>query len=217
LRPHPGPGRCPCRRRGWHLSRARPFRRRDRPSFLLLLDPPQLLELAPHDHEGHQHHGGADADHDERRELHENNASRGSSCDSFCNSSSASRSFFDSFFGTLTRSRAMRSPLPLPPSFGAPWPRIRSNRPSCVPAGTFSDTRSPYGVGASTVAPSAASVYVTGTSIKRSAPRRSNFFDGSTRVTTNRSPAAPPASPSSPLSFSRIRVPSLTPAGHFTV
>src|SRR5262249_14139385 len=99
----------------------------------------------------------ADADEDERGELHANSCSRGFSRDSFWNSSSASRSFFVSFFGTLRRSRAIRSPLPLPFSFGAPWPRRRSCRPAWVPAGTWSDRGGPEGVGPWTGAPSPAS------------------------------------------------------------
>ena len=70
--------------------------------------------------------------------------------------SSASRSAFVSFAGTLIRSRASRSPRPEPLSFGAPRPLTRRSLPSWEPAGTFSDTR-PSGVGISTVAPSAAS------------------------------------------------------------
>ena len=93
---------------------------------------------------------------------------------------------------------------------------MRSSLPSCEPAGTLSWT-GPSGVGTSTLAPSAASAYVTGTSITRSSPRRSYSFEGVTRVTTYRSPAGPPFSPGSPLPFSLIRVPSLTPAGIFTL
>ena len=51
-------------------------------------------------------------------------------------------------------------------------PRTRSSFPSWEPDGPLSEIV-PSGVGTSTVAPSAASAYVTGTSITRSAPRRS--------------------------------------------
>src|SRR5919204_2973617 len=88
--------------------------------------------------------------------AHEKSLSRGFSRDAFFSSSSASRSFFVSFFGTLTRTRASRSPLPEPLSFGAPRPRIRRSLPSCEPAGTFRET-APSGVGTSTLAPRAAS------------------------------------------------------------
>src|SRR5207237_9959787 len=130
-----------------------------RPSVPVLPEPAQPLEPATHQHVAGDDADRADGDEDERGDLHANSSSRGSSCETFCSSSSASRSFLVSFFGTVTRSRAIRSPLPPSFSFGAPWPRMRSCRPSCVPAGTFSETRSPYGVGTSTVAPSAASAY----------------------------------------------------------
>src|SRR5437764_638931 len=114
---------------------------------------------------------------------HENSASRGSSWDCFCSSSRSSRSRFFSFFGTVTRTRASRSPRPEPFSFGAPLPLTRSSVPSCVPGFTLTET-APSGVGTSTVAPSAASENVTGTSTTRSLPRRSYSFEGCTRVTT---------------------------------
>src|SRR5207248_11793482 len=135
-----------------------------------------------HEDERDDQPGAADRDEENRGELHEKSASLGSSCDDFCSCSIASRSFFVNFFGTVRRSRASRSPRPLPPRFGAPWPRMRSNWPSCAPALTFSESRSPNGVGTSTVAPSAASAYVTGTSITRSLPRRWNSVEGSMRV-----------------------------------
>src|SRR5262249_29927181 len=184
------------------------------PSFPRALE---LVELQAHVHERRDQDDGPYPDEDDRGELHANSSCRGFSRDTFCSSSSASRSFFVSFFGTLNRSRAIKSPLPLPFSLGAPWPRMRSCRPSCVPAGTLRDTRPPYGVGTSTLAPSAASVYVTGTSTTRSLSRRWNSFDGCTLVTTKRSPAGPPCSPSSPLPLRRMRVPSFTPAGILTV
>src|SRR2546421_3567720 len=171
--------------------------------FLLLSPTAQLLEPDAHEDERGDQPGAADRDEQNRGELHENSASRGSSRDTFRSSSSASRSFFVSFFGTVRRSRASRSPLPEPLSFGAPWPRMRSSWPSCEPGFTFSDSRSPYGVGTSTVVPRAASGYVTGTSTTRSLPRRSYSFDGATRVTTKRSPGGPPLAPISPLPLSR--------------
>src|SRR5438132_3391746 len=151
---------------------------------LILPQAPQLLELDAHQDEGDDQAGAADRDQKNRCELQLNNASRGSSCEAFRSSSIASRSFFDSFFGTVRRRRASKSPRPPPFSFGAPWPRILSSCPSWEPGFTFNEMRSPYGVGTSTVAPRAASAYVTGTSITRSEPRRSKSFDGVTRVTT---------------------------------
>src|SRR4029078_6543231 len=134
---------------------------------------------------------------------HENTLSLGSSCEPFCRFSIASRSALESLVGMLTRSRASRSPFPLPFSLGAPRPLTFSIFPSCEPAGTWSATR-PSGVGISTVAPSAASAYVTGTSSKRSAPRRSYSGDAATRVTTMRSRGGPPPVPASPLLLRRI-------------
>src|SRR5262249_2422208 len=114
-----------------------------------------------------------DADHVARAVVHQlNSFSRGLAFCALRRFSSASRSAFVSFFGTCTRSRASRSPRPLPFSFGAPRPLTRSSLPSLEPAGTFSETR-PSGVGISTVAPRAASSNVTGTSSTRSSPRRS--------------------------------------------
>ena len=51
--------------------------------------------------------------------------------------------------------------MPPPFSFGAPRPLTRSSFPFSEPGGTLSET-GPSGVGTSTVAPSAASAYVTG-------------------------------------------------------
>src|SRR5581483_754627 len=69
-------------------------------------------------------------------------------------SSSSSRCFLLTFFGTVMRTRASTSPLPGPFSFGAPRPLMRSSLPSSVPAGIFSAT-GPSGVGTSTVPPRA--------------------------------------------------------------
>ena len=96
-------------------------------------------------------------------------------------------------------------------------PCMRSSLPSSEPAGTFSETV-PSGVGTSTVAPSAASGYVTGTSTTRSAPRRSYSGErrdaGDDEEVAGRGAAVRRARP---CPCSRIRVPSLTPAGIFTV
>src|SRR5205085_6649975 len=136
---------------------------------MLLAPALQLLRADAHVDERDDQADAADRDEEDRRELHEKSARRGSSCCAFCSCSIASRSFLDSFFGTVRRRRASRSPRPLPSSFGAPCPRMRSSWPSWAPGFTFNDSRSPNGVGTSTVAPSAASAYVTGTSITRSA------------------------------------------------
>src|SRR5262249_60221331 len=58
----------------------------------------------------------------------------------FCSSSRSSRSFLFTPFGTWIRTRASTSPWPLPVSFGAPRPLIRSSLPSSEPAGAFSET-----------------------------------------------------------------------------
>src|ERR671937_240723 len=126
-----------------------------------------------------------------QRRPHWNSRSRGLPRSAFWSSSIASPSRFFGFFGAEIRTRARTSPRPEPPSFGAPRPRIRRSFPSSEPAGTFSDT-GPSGVGTSTFAPRAASAYVTGTFTTRSAPRRSYNGEGSTRVTTKRSPGGPP-------------------------
>src|SRR5215203_6084329 len=67
----------------------------------------------------------------------------------FRSSSSACFSAFESFSGTVSRSRASRSPLPLPFSFGAPRPFTFSSFPGCEPAGTLSEI-GPSGVATST-------------------------------------------------------------------
>src|SRR5215218_2261464 len=90
----------------------------------------------------------------------------------FWNSSSSSRPRLFSFFGTSIFTRASRSPLPPPFSFGAPRPLILSSFPSSEPAGIFSETW-PSGVGTSTRPPRVAVGKLTGTSTSRSAaPRR---------------------------------------------
>src|SRR4051812_19368040 len=71
---------------------------------------------------------GREADQRESgcRRPHEK-TSRGFSFETFRSSSSACFSAFESFFGTVTRTRASRSPLPPPFSFGAPRPLRRSS------------------------------------------------------------------------------------------
>src|SRR5205085_2183781 len=86
----------------------------------LVLEAQHVLDLSPRQHVADDEPDGAHGDEDDGRDLHANSASRGFSRDTFCSSSSASRSFFVSFFGTVTRRRAIRSPLPPPFSFGAP-------------------------------------------------------------------------------------------------
>src|SRR6187402_746094 len=119
---------------------------------------------------------GGDGDHVAAALGHQDtpppSRSRGCSRSTSPYASSASFSAFVSFFGTVTRRRASRSPLPPPFSFGAPRPFTRRSFPFSEPAGTFRAT-GPCGVGIWTLAPSAASGYVTGTSSRRSAPRRS--------------------------------------------
>src|SRR4051794_9606339 len=107
--------------------------------------------------------------------------------------SSTSRCAFVSFFGTTILTRARRLPLRSPsPAIGAPRPLPRSITPSLVPAGTFSRTDSPSGVGTSIVAPEAASTKSTGTSTMTSSPRRVKIGDASTETCTKRSPNGPP-------------------------
>src|SRR6478735_1225398 len=118
---------------------------------------------------------------------HANNRSRGLPWLVRCSSSSfssASRSCLDSLEGTAMRSRASRSPCPPPFRRGAPRPLTRRVFPSVEPAGTFTLTRWPSGVGSSTWAPIEASANVTGTSTSRSSPRRWNRLLSSTCVTT---------------------------------
>src|SRR5206468_6811646 len=134
----------------------------------------------------------------------------------FWSSSSSSRCFFVSFFGTVSFTRARTSPRPEPFRRGAPLPFTRSKVPSTVPGLTLTVT-GPSGVGTSALAPRAASENGTAMSTTRSEPRRVYSFDGSTRVTTNRSPASAPPKPASPFPRRRIREPSLTPAGIFTL
>src|SRR5215204_2477482 len=133
----------------------------------------------------------------------------------FPSSSRSSRSRLFTRVGTWMRTRASTSPLPPPFVRVAPRPRMRSSFPSVDPAGTFSET-APSGVGTSSVAPSAACGNETGTSTRRSSPRRSYVSDASTLMTTSRSPFGPPLAPGSPLPFSRRRIPSRAPAGIFT-
>ena len=66
--------------------------------------------------------------------------------------------------GTTTRTSTCRSPRPLPPSAGTPWPLTRSTVPDCVPSGTSSLVVVPSSVGTSSVAPSAACGTLTGIS-----------------------------------------------------
>src|SRR5207302_7750486 len=123
---------------------------------------------------------------------------------------SSSFSSLESRCGTSTFTVTSRSPAPL--LFGTPLPRTRNVRPLEVPAGIFKVT-GPFNVGTCTLAPSAASEYVTGRSTVRSPPRRPKTGCGSTRTSTYRSPGAPPAGPASPLPRTRIRWPSFTPGG----
>src|SRR5918994_7269855 len=104
--------------------------------------------------------------------------------------------------------------LPLPSS-GGPSPRRRWTVPCLVRPGPRSFLV-PCSVGTSTSAPRTASAIVIGTSTSRLSPLRWNTGDSVTCVITNRSPAGPPRRPASPLPGSRIREPSLTPAGMLT-
>src|SRR5919107_1626370 len=116
--------------------------------------------------------------------------------------------------GTATSTVTSRSPdRPLP---GTPRPRTRSVWPLAVPAGTLSVTL-PSSVGTVSVAPRVASAKVIGTVRVRSLPLRPNSSWSDTWTTTKRSPAGPPRRPGAPLPASRIRWPSLTPAGIRTV
>ena len=116
--------------------------------------------------------------------------------------------------GTATSRVTSRSPArPLP---GTPRPRTRSVRPLAVPAGTLSETV-PSRVGTVSVVPRDASAKVIGTVSVRSSPLRPNSECSATWTTTNRSPAGPPRRPGAPLPASRMRWPSLTPAGMRTV
>src|SRR4051794_19510754 len=109
------------------------------------------------------------------------------------------------------------SPRALPPeSLGGPSPRRRWTVPLFVPGATRSFLR-PLSVGTSTSAPRIASGIVSGTSTSRLSPLREKIGEGSTWVTTYRSPGGPPLRPASPLPASRTREPSRTPAGMFTL
>src|SRR4029079_17709287 len=122
---------------------------------LLLVDPKRLRM--------HADDLGRDGDHVARVVVHPA---------TFWNSSSSSRPRLLSFFGTSIFTRATRSPLPPPFSFGAARPLIFRSLPSSEPAGIFRET-APSGVGTSTRPPSAAVGKLTGTSTSRSAtPRR---------------------------------------------
>ena len=55
----------------------------------------------------------------------------------FCNSSSSSRCFLLTRFGTSIRTRTSTSPLPAPFSLGAPRPLMRRSLPSSVPDGNL--------------------------------------------------------------------------------
>ena len=135
----------------------------------------------------------------------------------FFSSSSSSRSRFDSFFGTAIRTRAITSPRPEPFSFGAPWPRTRSSLPSSEPAGIFSETgpvggrhldgRAERGVGERDGHLDDQIVAAPLEDLRRLDVRDDVEVAGGRRR----------PSPASPLPFSRMRVPSLTPAGIFTV
>ena len=86
-----------------------------------------------------------------------------------------------------------------------------------VPAGTLIFLV-PLRVGTSIVAPRRASATVIGTVTSRLPPSsRLKTGEEATRVVTKRSPGGPPRGPASPLPARRIRVPSLTPAGMFTL
>jgi hypothetical protein len=64
---------------------------------------------------------------------------------------------------------------------------------------------------------SAASTRLTGTSTRKSSPRRLKTGCSATRVTTYRSPGGPPFFPALPLPGTRIFIPSFAPAGILTV
>src|SRR5215217_2116019 len=144
--------------------------------------------------------------------------SRTSSSLSSANASRISFSRLVSFLSTTTFALTKRSPgSPSPRTRGAPTPRTLNRLPSCVPAGNLSFTVPPPGFGTSISAPRAASAKLTGTSIRKSSPRRSKSGCSATCVTTYRSPRGPPFFPALPLPGTRIFIPSLAPAGIFTV
>ena len=109
------------------------------------------------------------------------------------------------------------SPFPPPRGFGAPSPRRRWIEPCLVPGPTLIFFV-PSSVGTSIVAPRSASAIVIGTVTSRLPPSsRLKTGEVATRVMTKRSPGGPPRGPASPLPARRIRAPSLTPAGMFTL
>src|ERR1700712_2631146 len=134
---------------------------------------------------------------------------------SFWNASRASLASGLRCAGTATTTVASRSPPPL--AVVTPRPLTRSTRPDGVPGATLSFTGSPPRVGTSMVAPSAASVKVTGTSTRRLSPSRSKTGCLRTVTVSVRSPAVPPSGLGSPFPLSRIFWPSFTPAGIFTL
>src|SRR6056297_643392 len=116
------------------------------------------------------------------------------------------------FCGTATSTVTRRSPF-LPSLPRMPLPRTRKVRPLEVPAGIFTVTEPPRGVGTATCAPRAASENVTGTVTVTLLFLRPKTGWSLTCTVTNRSPAGPPRSPGPPLPLSRIFDPSFTPAG----
>ena len=100
---------------------------------------------------------------------------------------------------------------------GGPSPRRRWIVPCWVPGWTLIRLV-PESVGTSTVPPRSASATVIGTSTSRlPSSSRLKTGEGATWMVTKRSPAGAPRAPASPLPATRIRVPSLTPAGMFTL
>src|ERR671921_2889553 len=142
-----------------------------------------------------------------------------SSSRSSARASRISRSRRLSFFGTTTPTCTMRFPFSAPFFFvlGAPAPLTLNCLPSCVPAGNFTFTVPPPGLGTSICAPSAASTKLTGTSTTKSSPRRLKTGCSSTSVLTYRSPAGPPLVPAFPLPGILTFILSLAPAGILTL
>src|SRR5215210_2993354 len=184
----------------------------------LLLVHPQGLRVHPD-----QLRGDPDHEHRPLAKIHDptflKSSPLTSSSLSSARVSSISRSRFLSFLGTTSRVRTMRSPRsPLRArALGAPAPRTLNCLPSWVPAGNRNLTAPPPSRGTSIPAPSAASTKLTGTSTTKSSPRRLKTGCSATRVTTKRSPAAPPLLPALPLPGTRIFIPSFAPAGILTV
>ena len=89
-------------------------------------------------------------------------------------------------------------------------------RPFCVSGGMRSDTR-PLSVGTVTSPPSMASCIATGRSTRRSSPSRVKKGCGFTRTRRYASPGGPPPTPGLPWPARRMRWPSFTPGGIFTV